>query len=194
MGADDASLLRDHRHGRPGATEELARRALRVSLRTVTAMLGDRDLAADVAQDAAIDVVRGAHRIRDPATLDAWIHRIAVRHAMRAVKRARHRQSVERPLDEITPVVEAGGLGDTTHRIVERRELAATVRAALTTLPPKQRMALALRYVHDMSYEQIADAMGERVSNVGVLISRGKAALGAIDALRDRVPSTGADR
>jgi len=192
MGADEARLLRDHREARPGAADELARRALRIALRTATAMLGDRDLAADIAQDTAIDVLRGAHRINDPASLDAWIHRIASRHALRAARRTRGRLVRERPLDELEPRLEADG-AVRLQETVEQRELTATVRDALATLPAKQRLALVLRYVHDMSYDQIADAMGERSGTVGALISRGKAALRTLESLADRHDVSGGE-
>ncbi len=183
MGAADASLLRDHRNGLPGAADELARRALRIALRTATGMLRDRELAADVAQETAIDVLRGVRRLNDPGALDAWIHRIAVRNALRAVRRHRDRGRRERPLDDLPASLEADPTAPAALEVVERGDLADAVRSALLTLPPKQRMALVLRHVHDMSYEQIAAAMGERTGTVGVLISRARAALRAVDAV-----------
>jgi RNA polymerase sigma-70 factor (ECF subfamily) len=48
---------------------------------------------------------------------------------------------------------------------------------ALSELPPKQRVALALRYVHDLSDAEIAAALGCRQGTVHALLSRGRAAL-----------------
>jgi RNA polymerase sigma-70 factor (ECF subfamily) len=44
-------------------------------------------------------------------------------------------------------------------------------------VPPKQRVALVLRYVHDLSDVQIAGALGCRVGTAHALLSRGRAAL-----------------
>lgn len=63
--------------------ELVAGRALQVARRTALGVLGDAEAAADIAQDVAITAVRRAGSLRDPAALDAWLHRIAVRAALR---------------------------------------------------------------------------------------------------------------
>ena len=62
--------------------EQVAGRALRVARRTALGVLGDPEAAADIAQDVAITALRRAGSLRDPAALDAWLHRIAVRAAI----------------------------------------------------------------------------------------------------------------
>ena len=62
--------------------EHVAGRALQVARRTALGVLGDAEAAADIAQDVAITAVRRAGALRDPAALDAWLHRIAVRAAL----------------------------------------------------------------------------------------------------------------
>ena len=68
--------------------EHVASRALQVARRTALGVLGDREAAADVAQEVAITAVRRAGSLRDPVALDAWLHRIAVRAALREARRA----------------------------------------------------------------------------------------------------------
>jgi len=50
----------------------------------------------------------------------------------------------------------------------------ADVRKALATLPARARMARALRYYAEMSYEEIAEALGVRQAFVGVLLLRAR--------------------
>ena len=176
------TLLQAHRQGDAGAAERLAERALRIALRTALGMLHDRDDARDVAQDTAIDVLRGAKNIRQPETLDAWIHRIAVRHTMRLIRRHRARTAKESPLVDLPELLEPRAIGS-PHDQASRRELAAALNDAIGLLPRKQRMALVLRYVHDLSHEQVAEAMGIRPGTASALISRGTAALRTMDAL-----------
>jgi len=76
--------------------DRVARRALQVARRTALGVLGDTEAAADVAQDVAITAVRRAGSLRDPAALDAWLHRIAVRAALREARRAGRRREAER--------------------------------------------------------------------------------------------------
>jgi RNA polymerase sigma factor (sigma-70 family) len=167
--------VRRWRAGDQDATEALARRACRLALRTSAAILRSRDEAADVAQDVAVDVLRSLHRLRDPSAFDAWVHRITVRHTLRHLDRRRTSRQVEKPLAlavEADELVAPGG-PDRDALLDARGALAA----ALAELQPKQRMALALRYVHDLSDAEIAAALGCREGTVHALLSRGRAAL-----------------
>src|SRR5512133_592288 len=76
--------------------DHVAARALQVARRTALGVLGDAEAAADIAQDVAITAVRRAGSLRDPAALEAWVHRIAVRAALREVRRAGRRRAAER--------------------------------------------------------------------------------------------------
>jgi RNA polymerase sigma-70 factor (ECF subfamily) len=182
MSDDPAKLLEAYRNQEPDAADRLATRALRIALRTATAMLGNREHAGDVAQDTAVEVLRGAQRVRNPDTLDAWIHRIAVRQTMRLIRRNRSRAQREVPIQDVPDALEPAGW-ELPHDAAERRELAEALRGAIDLLPERQRIALVLRYVHDLSHEQIAEAMGVRPGTAGALISRGRAALRTTQAL-----------
>lgn len=170
-------LVARHRRGDPSATEALVVRALRSALRTAAATLGTRDEASDVAQDVAIEVLRGIHLLRDPSRFDAWVHRIVVRRTARYLKRRRRARLSELPLltvsDEAVELTAPNG----PELAVERLAIRLAVREALAELPARQRIALALRYVHDLSDAEIADALGCRRGTADSLLSRGRALL-----------------
>ena len=143
--------------------ERLAGRALQVARRTALGVLGDSEAAADVAQEVAITAVRRAGALRDPAALDAWLHRIAVRAALREARRAGRRRAAERAgHDPPAPARDPALTGSL---------------ALLDGLPPRQRAALTLRYVHDLADADIARALGCRTGTVRSLLSRGREAV-----------------
>jgi RNA polymerase sigma factor (sigma-70 family) len=152
--------------------EERARRAATIALRTAAAILESREEAGDVAQDVAVDVLRSLDDLRDPEAFDAWVHRITVRHAMRRLRRRRRARRTETPLALLVeadePQAPAGADRDLV--LAARQALSQ----ALAELPPKQRIALALRYVHDLSDAQIAAAFDCREGTVHALLSRGR--------------------
>jgi RNA polymerase sigma-70 factor (ECF subfamily) len=163
------------RSGDEAARERLARRATGLSLRTAAALLGSREEAGDIAQDVAIDVLRWLHGLREPEAFDGWVHRITVRHALRLLKRRRSRRRAETPLALLPTAAEPPDQEDVDRETVlaARQALAA----AFAELPPKQRLALALRYVHDLPDAEIAAALGCRVGSVHALLSRGRRTL-----------------
>jgi RNA polymerase sigma-70 factor (ECF subfamily) len=148
---------------------------MRLALRTAAAILESREEAADVGQDVAVDALRSLDQLRDPAAFDAWVHRITVRHALRRLKHRQRRRETEAPLallpESAEPAVPSGV--DPDALIAARQALAA----ALPALPPRQRLALALRYVHDLSDAEIAAALGCREGTVHALLSRGRQTL-----------------
>lgn len=102
----------------------------------------------DVFQEAMLSALRAYGQLRDPGAVRSWLFSIAARKAVDA-----HRARVRAPV----PVedVPEPNVGDGTP---EPRDdaLWARVRA----LPAKQRQAVALRYVADLSHAEIAAALG----------------------------------
>lgn len=167
--------VRRCRSGDASAEEAIARRATTLALRTAGALVESRDEASDVAQDVAVDVLRSIGRLRDPGAFDAWVHRITVRHALRRLKRRRGARQSETSLSLLSEAAEPAVLEDADRDAVLATRQALVV--ALAGLPPKQRLALALRYVHDLSDAEIAAALGCSEGNVHALLSRGRGAL-----------------
>jgi RNA polymerase sigma-70 factor (ECF subfamily) len=169
-----ADQVRRFRAGDGDAAEPLARRALRMSLRTASALMRSREDAADVAQEVAVDVLGSLGKLRDPEAFDAWVHRITVRHAMRRLKKGRSTRKVEAPL----ALLDEEGLRWAIPSDIDSRLAARHARVgALSRLPARQRLALALRYVHDLPDAEIAAALGCRVGTVHALLSRGRGSL-----------------
>jgi RNA polymerase sigma-70 factor (ECF subfamily) len=167
--------VRRWRAGDRGAIEELARHATRLALRTAAALVESREEAADVAQEVAIDALSSLDKLRDPEAFEAWVHRITVRRALRRLKARRRARATETPL----ALLEASDQPPAPEGLDRDTVLAArgALAAALAELPPKQRLALALRYVHDLSDAEIANALDCRTGTVHALLSRGRAAL-----------------
>ena len=97
--------------------------------------------------------------MRDRA-LDAWLHNVAVRRALKEAKPQPRRRDAEAR----------------AHRVAAARPARRRARA-LDGLPPRQRAALTLRYVHDLPDAAIAKALGCRTGTVRSLLSRGREAL-----------------
>ena len=132
-------------------------------------MVGDRETAEDVVQEAFERTHAGLPRLRDPDKALAYV-RSAVLNGCRSVLRRRAFSLRRRPPYEppIWSAESAVLIGE------ERRE----VLAALRRLPRRQREALVLRYYLELSDLEIADVMGIGASTVRSTIARGIAALG----------------
>jgi RNA polymerase sigma-70 factor (sigma-E family) len=130
-------------------------------------MLGDRQSAEDVVQEAFCGLFRAWDRLPDEANVLGYL-RVSVVNGSRTVIRRRKRtpQSLAVPP---APSAEASML------VGEERR--ATL-AALRRLPPRQREALVLRYFGDLPERETAEAMGISRGTVKSTTARGLAALG----------------
>ncbi|HEY3259891.1 MAG TPA: sigma-70 family RNA polymerase sigma factor [Pseudonocardiaceae bacterium] len=105
-----------------------------------------RDRADDVFQETMLAALAGYPALRDAGAVRSWLLRIAARKAVdefRAAARA--------PV----PVADPDGAGLVAAPEPADEELWARVRS----LPTKQRLAVALRFVLDLDYADIGDAM-----------------------------------
>ncbi|MFI6787634.1 SigE family RNA polymerase sigma factor [Nonomuraea sp. NPDC050383] len=138
-------------------------------VRLALIMVGDQATAEDVVQDAFARTHAGRSRLRDPDKALVYV-RSAVLNGCRSV--LRRRATVFRRAVPYEPPVwsaeSAALVGE------ERRQ----VLVALTTLPPRQREALTLRYYLDLTDQEIAETMGISGGTARSTIARGLAALG----------------
>jgi RNA polymerase sigma-70 factor (sigma-E family) len=136
-------------------------------LRLAVIMLGERQAAEDVIQDAFLGLFRRWDSLQDSERALAYV-RSSVFNGCRSVlrKRARNRQFVL-----IDPDVESAEA-----RVVLGEEY-REVLAALRRLPDRQREAVALRYCLDLSVDDVARAMGVAEGTVKSATSRGIAAI-----------------
>lgn len=140
-------------------------RRLRYYLRK---MLGTEADAEDALQEVWIDVFSAIPRLADAGAFPAWLYRIA-RH--RAFRRLRRRPRTHLPLDEAE-------ISEPTERDEPfSAQDAARIHAALDALPPEHREVLVLRFMEEMSYEEIAAVAGCEVGTVRSRLHYAKRAL-----------------
>ncbi len=135
--------------------------------RVAERVLGDWAAAEDVAQECFLAL----HR-RHPDGIGhaaAWLHVGAVHAALNRVRTERRRLRREAG-------VGAGAAAEDPAAQVVRAETRREVRAALSRLPARRAAVLALRY-SGLSYQEVADALGIGVNQVGTRLRRAEAAL-----------------
>lgn len=118
---------------------------------TVRLVVGDRAVAEEITQDAFIQLLTHWKKVSRYDRPDLWVRRVAIRAAQRERHRTWRRSQLERSL---TPPV--GTAAEDSHD--------DQVRAAISTLPPKQRAVVVLFYLEDLPMADVADLVGCSVS------------------------------
>jgi RNA polymerase sigma-70 factor (ECF subfamily) len=131
-------------------------------------MLRDAGAAEDALQEVWLDVYRALPRLADPGALAAWLYRVA---RCRAYRTLRRRRQPHVPLEEAQEA-EAPTDGEEFSA-----EDAARIHAALEWLAPEHREVLVLRFLEDMSYEDVARVTGCALGTVKSRLYHAKRAL-----------------
>lgn len=155
---------------------ELVERESRGLVAAVAAIVGDRDRAEEIVQDAFERCYRRWRRVSQLDRPGAWVRRVAINAAISATRRsASERRAVER-------LGARPGLGATTADPLDGLD-DFQVWAAVRSLPGDQAAAIALRYGVDLSVEEVAATLEVSIPAARSLLHRGRSALRASSAL-----------
>jgi len=132
--------------------------------RTVYVLVGNGPAAEDLTQDAFVQLLLHWSKVSRYERPDAWVRRVAIRLAVRYLKREGRRQLIE---SSVTPASEAAGLDP-------------TLWAMVLGLPPKQRAVLVLFYLEDLPMKEVATTLGMSEATGFVHLHRARRRLAAL--------------
>jgi len=155
--------------GDRGALEELLCALEPPLLDHVRTIVSDQDLADDVLQEALLRVSRALGSLREPEWVRAWAYRITTREAIRAARTERNarREAID-DWDEF-PAPEGDAVAD--------EEVLDELRARLAEIPRRSQLVLRMRYLQELSQQEIAEALEIPVGTVKSRIAYGLSVL-----------------
>lgn len=142
-------------------------RLLRVAYR----ILGNWADAEEAVQEAFLKLHRHGMGFATGAALSAWLYRVAVNHCL-------DRARAKKPSGEMPELTAGGQCAESMAVQVQRK---ARLETALAALPPRERAAVVLREIEEMSTAEVAAAMGVSEATVRSQVA------GAMTKLRARL-------
>ncbi len=164
--------------GDAGAFEHLVRAYEGELFRLGYRMLGDRGEAEDAVQETFVVVWRQLPTLDDPQAFRAWIYHIATRRCLNVLRRRRSRRTDVTHSEDFE--AETGSQawlhdrGDDPEAAAQTSAVRQSLEEVLATLPPEQRASWVLNELHDMTYPEIAYAVGVPLSTVRGRIARAR--------------------
>lgn len=157
--------------------------------RLVGRMVRDVDLVQDIAQETFIRAYRALAQFRGDAQFYTWLYRIAVNTAKKQLMELKRdplvfqsqmssgdEDETSGPERELT---QGATDTETPEAVLASKEIAEAVNAAMEALPEELRMAVTLREIEGMSYEEIAQALDCPIGTVRSRIFRAREAISA---------------
>ncbi len=136
--------------------------------------VGDREEALELLQDVYLHAFQGLARYRGDGPLEAWLAIMAIRRARDWKRKIMRRRRHEKDDEEIGRNLEAAGpRGEDP----SAHPLRLVLDRALEALPERQRAAFLLREVEDLSFRDVAEALGVNEATARVHHLRARRAL-----------------
>jgi RNA polymerase sigma-70 factor (ECF subfamily) len=133
-------------------------------------MLRDADLAADLTQDAFVKAYKNYDTLEKDENARAWLYQIAHRVALDELRR--------RKIVRMIPWTgESRGAALSAERVAMDLRLSGPLERALARIPERQRAALLLAELHDLSGLELAEAMGVSHVAARAILTRARESL-----------------
>ena len=133
-------------------------------------MLRDPELAADLTQDAFVKAYKAYDSLEKPENARAWLYQIAHRVALDDLRRKR--------IVRFIPLVgETRNTAPSAEHLVMEARLSGELQRALERIPERQRSALLLAELHDMTGLELAAALGVSHVAARALLTRARESL-----------------
>ncbi len=168
---EPTELIARARAGDPLAWGDLYREYAPPIFRFCRRAMPTREDAEDATMEIFMKLRDKLRQYDQTRSFTAWLYKVAANHCWDMLRRRKLRQDKEtEDVDELP--LEAPEPSQLEKLIEERTS--EEVRKALDKLGVRARMALVMRYYSDMSYDEIADALGVRRAFVGVVLLRAR--------------------
>ncbi|MCH8815229.1 MAG: sigma-70 family RNA polymerase sigma factor [Chloroflexi bacterium] len=191
MEQSEASLIERAREGELDAFNLLVERYERPLYNLCLRMLSSQQSAEDATQDAFISAYRSIRSFRG-GSFKSWLFRIGANACYDELRRQRSRpsRSLDEPVGEDERTIEVPDTGPTPEESAENVELRDAMGEAIAGLPPDQRLAIIMRDVQGLDYEEISEATNANLGTVKSRINRARTRLRkALLAKRELLPS-----
>ncbi len=129
--------------------------------------------AEDLAQEVLVKAYFALKKYENRAKFSTWLYRIKVNHCLNH-RRAEKRRDTDVAIDDAAPDAAALTVPPDADVALDRAADVSRVRAAVASLSETLRQPLVMRELDEMSYEEIATALGLSLSAVKMRILRAR--------------------
>jgi RNA polymerase sigma factor (sigma-70 family) len=176
---DEPTLIAAAQRGNVDAFNELVLAYQQQVYNLAYRIMGDPASAADAAQEAFISAFQNIGRFRG-GSFKSYLLRIVSNGCYDELRRRKRRPATSfedfGEVDEdANPALVNGG--EQPEEYAERQEMARVIQAGIETLPPDQRITLALSDVQGLSYQEIAEVTSVSLGTVKSRLARGRGKL-----------------
>ena len=145
---------------------------------TIYSFTGNYEDALDLTQETFISAYRHIDKFRQESNIYTWLYRIAINLCKKHYNRKKKQDSVFTSSLDDPETLQHFGRRASEYRsateILELDEEQSMIRREIACLSKQHRAVIILKYMQDLSYEEVADVLGCSVGTVKSRLSRAK--------------------
>ncbi|MEQ2529330.1 RNA polymerase sigma factor [Robertmurraya yapensis] len=135
---------------------------------TIVRMTKNPQDAQDLVQDAFIKVYHQLEKYEQKGSFSSWLYRVAINHCMDQFRKKQYSL-------ELVGVNEDSVVNPNNPEVIFlKKEKQRQLERLIATLPDDERMIILLRYVNELTYEEIGELVGMPITNVRNKLFRAK--------------------
>lgn len=158
---DDVFLVEATKAGHTEAFDELIHRYISAVRGMAFCVVGHREFAEDIMQEALLIAYRSIRQLKQPERFPSWLCTIVRRCAIRSLRNSNKHKQVLVPLMEHEPsIIASSQLVDDVAEEFDQNEAIAALHKVLHLLPHEYQIVLELRYWRRMKAKMISEALG----------------------------------
>jgi RNA polymerase sigma-70 factor (ECF subfamily) len=161
----DAELVRLCLQGDTDAYGDLVDRYQGAVYATAYYYVGRYGAAEDIAQDAFLAAYRSLPKLKDPDRFGPWLREVSSRTAANWLRKHGKRLENETPLP-YRRRIDIEDAREGPERMLQRSEQIDTIHKAIEQLPDEYKLIVVLRYLQELSYDEIVQFTGHTLSEV----------------------------
>lgn len=174
----ERALIEKCKNGDIESFEKLIEKYQVVAFNIAYRMIGNKEDASDMAQEALIKVFKSLKSFRGDSSFSTWFYRIVTNKCIDTLRKMKKVKTVSLDKEFETEsgsysmeVADNKYLPDKLYEVKEKQEL---VQAALKKVPEKYRTVLVLRDIQGFTYDEIVEITNNPLGTVKSRISRGR--------------------
>jgi RNA polymerase sigma-70 factor, ECF subfamily len=143
-------------------------------------MLGNRHESEDIAQEAFIRAFINIHSFNIDLKFSTWLYRIATNLCIDRIRKKKPDFFLDAEVsgtDGLTMYSQIPSKADMPEKELESLELEETIQREIMKLPDKYRSVIVLKYIDELSLNEISELLNLPIGTVKTRIHRGREAL-----------------
>lgn len=166
------------KNGDPDAFNELVLRYEKQVYNLTYRMMGNPEDASDLSQEGFLRIYRSLSRFRGESLFSTWVYRIVSNTCLDELRKRKNYkiQSFDETFvpGQEEPRLALSNFGESPEAVIEQRETQQEIHKAITQLSEEYRLAVILRDIQGLSYEEMATTLSCSIGTVKSRINRGR--------------------